>query len=95
VTGVVEIRRTAHDIRHRDALIRHVRWFSIFWIVAVLAIIGASGVESLHFDLPSAVLVALVTTTTANVLGLAFIILRGMFGQKAPDHIPGSEEPRD
>lgn len=90
VAGIVETRRTAQDIRHRKKLIRHVRTFTVWWIGIVLALVTASGIDGLGFDLPTEAVVALVTTTTANVLGLAYIILRGMFDQDPPDHTPSS-----
>jgi len=89
VAGAVETRRTAQDIRHRRKLIKYVRTFAAVWILAVLVIVVLSAVD-IGFHVADQVLIALVTTTTANVLGLAYIVLRGMFDRPPPDHTPGA-----
>lgn len=47
------------------------------WLVLTLVVLVLTGLEITIYS--EGVLVALLATTTANVLGLAFIVLRGMF----------------
>lgn len=60
------------------------KWLAIWtavvvsvWLVAVLLILVFN--ERLNFCLNTTVLIALLGTTTLNVLGLSFIVLRGHF----------------
>lgn len=50
------------------------------WLGLVLFVFVLHGARLLRFE--SAEIVALLATTTANVLGLAFIVLRGFFGNR-------------
>ena len=50
------------------------------WLVVVLALIVLCGFKV--SELPSSVLNTLLATTTANILGLAYIVLKGMFPQE-------------
>lgn len=73
-------KRFAEDTIHRKGL--------IYWVKSVVA--GSLSLTFLilffnrawRLDISDTVMVALLTTTTANILGLAFIVLRGMFGSK-------------
>lgn len=50
------------------------------WLVLVLFVFILHGIRNLKFE--SSEIIALLATTTANVLGLAFIVLKGFFGDK-------------
>jgi hypothetical protein len=91
IAAAVETKRQVEEMGHRRDLIQRILVFSLVWLFVVLAIVMLSGFSAWDFDLDSNVLVALVTTTTANVLGLAFIILRGLFYKKDPDHTPSGD----
>lgn len=73
-------KRFAEDTAHRKGL--------IFWVKCVVtgSLILTFSILFLNrawcMDISDTVLVALLTTTTANILGLAFIVLRGMFNVK-------------
>ena len=71
--------RYAQDTRQRKSLARWVAWTSSLWLASVIAIITMCGLG--FFNLPQSVLNVLLATTTANVLGLAFIVLRSLFMQ--------------
>ena len=47
------------------------------WLIAILLIL----VFSAYLRLNDSVLIMLLGTTTANVLGLALIVLKGLFGK--------------
>jgi len=49
----------------------------VFWQIAVLAIVCYQGREV--FKLPQSVAIALITTTTANVIGLLVIVMKFIF----------------
>lgn len=73
---LLEAKRYSSDTFYRRWL---VRWTSIVvsvWLLAVLLILIFN---EQHIHLSSNVLMVLLGTTTLNVLGLSFIVLRGHF----------------
>lgn len=74
-----ERRRYAQDTQQRRYLAKWVVWTSSTWLGCVIIIIIMCGVK--WFTLPISVLNTLLATTTVNVLGLAFIVLRSLFKQ--------------
>jgi hypothetical protein len=85
LAGIVQLRRLAQDTRQRKTLTGRVTSFAAMWILAVLVIVVLVGATSFH--LPEAVLVTLLGTTTANVLGLTVIVLKGMYDREPPDFV--------
>ena len=49
------------------------------WLLCVLAVIFLQGFNTHQFHLSDSVLVTLIPTTTANVLGLVFIVAKYLF----------------
>jgi hypothetical protein len=78
-----DARRTRESI---EGLLRFIDEDLALWILAVLAIVFLSALWD-AFEVSDQVLVVLLSTTTANVLGLAVIVLKGMFGTPPPDHL--------
>ncbi len=76
-------KRYAEDTGHRKGLISWVKWNVSFSLILTFSILFLNNAFKLQIS--DTVLVALLTTTTANILGLAFIVLRGMFNIKE-DH---------
>ena len=72
-----ERKRYAQDTRYRKLLALWVMWVVSIWLGAVLVVITLTGCKVLEYT--PTVLVTLLATTTINVLGLAFIVLRGLF----------------
>lgn len=68
--------RFEKDTRWRCRLSWWVIAVDSVWLAAVLCILTLNG-DYLHLN--DAVLITLLATTTANVLGLAFIVLKGLF----------------
>lgn len=70
--------RYYHDTIHRKHLICWVMWIIPIWLIAVLFITA--------FALPNrvsdTVKTTLLVTTTANVIGLALVVLKGMFSKE-------------
>ena len=67
--------RYYHDTIHRKHLICWVMWIIPIWLVAVLAIVAFMDVSRVSDTVKTTLLV----TTTANVIGLALVVLKGVF----------------
>lgn len=63
------------DTGHREKLVAWIRWLIPIYLLLMFAALGFGS----FLSIPPSVLVALLCTTTANVLGLAAIVLRGLF----------------
>lgn len=71
--------RFMQDTKHRSDLIMFTKFIVKLWIVSVITILLFSGCEVINFRLDNSVLCTLLGTTTMNVIGLAYIILKGLF----------------
>jgi hypothetical protein len=69
-------RRYALDTKLRVGLARWIQWLISIWLLLVMAVLVLS---MFCGRIESSVLIALLTTTTVNILGLPFIILKGLF----------------
>lgn len=72
--------RFTQDTRFRKYLAVWVMWIVPCWLVLVIAILFFCGFQKMSLD--SKVLIALLATTTVNVLGLAYIVLKGIFPEE-------------
>lgn len=70
-------RRYKKDTILRKSLAVWVKWTVSLWLLGVFVIILVNSFRKLN--LSDGVLIALLTTTTINILGLAAIVLRGLF----------------
>lgn len=74
-----ETNRYARDTELRIELTHWIRWLIPAWLASVVAVL----ILSMFFGgLDSSVLIALLTTTTVNILGLPYIVLKGLFDKK-------------
>lgn len=69
--------RFGQDTKHRKWLVLWMMIIVSFWLVIVLIITMFN--KLWHFDIGREVMITLLATTTINVLGLANIILNGLF----------------
>lgn len=69
--------RYGQDTKYRSHLAIWVMWIVPGWLASVVVILGLCGFRVM--ELNTEVLIALLATTTANVLGLAYIVLKGIF----------------
>lgn len=69
-------KRYGQDTLHRRHLIVWVMVIIPAWLVAVLLIVAFAA------EVSDMVKTTLLVTTTANVIGLALVVLRGMFGEE-------------
>lgn len=70
-------KRFESDTQKRDTLSTWAAVLVSFWLISVLLILVGN---TNTYKLESNVLIALLATTTLNVLGLMFIVLKGLFG---------------
>ena len=66
------------DTEYRKKFSEWVIYIIPIWLGLVLLVFILHGLRILRFE--SSEIIALLATTTANVLGLAFIVLKGFFG---------------
>ena len=76
----LEDQRYEQDTKWRDYLAWWVIGVTSGWMLIILFILVIKGFCS-TFDLEKEVLITLLATTTANVLGLPLIVLRGIFSE--------------
>ena len=72
--------RFSQNTRFRKHLAVWVMYIVPIWLFVVIVVLVLSGANVLHFD--SNVLITLLATTTVNVLGLAYIVLKGIFPEE-------------
>ena len=75
-----EAKRYIQDTEERKLLSHWVIWVVSLWLSAVLFVVMFNNL--LCFNLNNSVLITLLATTTVNILGLAYIVLQGLFGNK-------------
>jgi hypothetical protein len=63
----------------RQSVARAVYWFMVTWSLAVLALIILAGFKLRGFDLAPTVLAALIGSTTASVIGMVALLVKGLF----------------
>lgn len=72
--------RYSQDTKYRKHLTQWVMHIVPIWLLGVFFVVCMCA--SKKWELTDISFSALLTTTTANILGLAYIVLRGMFPQK-------------
>ena len=72
-----KIERYKADTKHRENLINWTKKIVSLWLIFVCFLLILN--NFLNVKLDSSVLITLLGTTTLNILGLPFIILRGLF----------------
>lgn len=74
-----EVYRFKQDTAHRKTLVKWMMWVVSLWLGIVLGIVIANRWLLIEKE----IIITLLATTTINVLGLANIILRGMFPKRS------------
>jgi hypothetical protein len=75
----LENRATALDTGHRDRWARRLFPLCAGWLLAVVAVLTFQGFNLWGFHLDNSVLIAFIGTTTADVLGLGYIVVNYLF----------------
>lgn len=73
-------KRYSQNTKYRKYFSLWVMCIVPLWLLAVLVLLVLCGCGVLH--LSDATLTTLLATTTVNILGLAYIVLKGMFPQE-------------
>ncbi len=74
------IRGTEQDIDERKKYANRVFWLICFWLAAVFLLLIAEGLGSiLRFNLGERVTLAVIGSTTINVLGIFYIVAHYLF----------------
>ena len=72
-----QVKNIIADRDHRRNLVHWVEWVVSLWLIGVLCVVVLCGASLLSLD--KIVLDVLLATTTVNILGLAHIVLKGLF----------------
>lgn len=72
-----QLKNSIADRLHREGLVRWVKWNVSLWLFATIFVVSFCGFGLM--ELYASILIALLTTTTVNILGLAYIVLKGFF----------------
>lgn len=73
----LQIQHIESSIERRKAYSRWILWLTVVWLFLVLATVAASGVR--WIELSDTVLTALIGSTTADVIGLLYIVVKHVF----------------
>jgi hypothetical protein len=67
------------DAGHRDEWARKLFPLCAGWLIAVVVVMGLEGFHLWGFHLDNSVVIAFIGTTTADVLGLGYIVVNYLF----------------
>jgi hypothetical protein len=73
------------DIQERKKYARLFFYLSCAWLVAIVAIILLQGCRPFSFKLSDSIVLAMIGSTTANVLGILFIVAKYLFPNRGRD----------
>lgn len=82
------LRGLEQDIDERKKYANRIFVLVAIWLAVVVVVLVADGIrwpwmaQYIGFDLPEAVLMALITTTTGGVVGILLIVARYLFPQR-------------
>ena len=82
------VRGLKQDIDERKKYANRIFWLVVTWLAVVVVVLVVDGIrwpwaaQYVGFDLPEAVLMALITTTTGGVVGVLLIVARYLFPQR-------------
>jgi hypothetical protein len=80
-----EISRNQDEHELRKKYLLYVFLFVVIFVVLVLVLVSIAGCKCIPFYLSDAVLITLLTTTTANVIGILFIAFNWLFPSRKKD----------
>jgi hypothetical protein len=72
------------DMGHRDKWAKRLFPFCAGWLIAVVLMMVLQGFQLWGFRLDNSVLIAFIGTTTADVLGLGYIVVNYLFPKAPP-----------
>jgi hypothetical protein len=72
----------------------HSPWLIVCWLVAAEGIVVLAGFSACGFALSEKVLIVLITSTTANVLGLFYVVAKWLYPSPSEKDIK-TKKPED
>lgn len=67
----------------REPMVKFLSWLSLCWLIGCAVLLLLQGFnEFTHFNLSPSILIAAVTTTTANVLAMLVVVVKFIFPDK-------------
>ena len=69
------------NIKERKKYAAYIFWLVAGWLASMVTIVIFQGFKFRDFELPTSILMALVTTTTAGILGTLTIVARYLFSR--------------
>lgn len=76
------LREHEQDINLRKDFASKIFWLVICWLVAMLAILVLEGFKIGDFSLSNSVVLALIGSSTLNILGLLYVVTHYLFPKK-------------
>lgn len=67
------------NIKERKKYAGHIFWLIVGWLVLLFVVLGLQGFKYCEFELSENVLLALITGTTVNILGIFVIVVNYLF----------------
>jgi hypothetical protein len=67
------------DIDLRREFAGKIYWLVIIWVLAILAIVVLQGFRICNFELSNSVLLALIGSSTLNIVGLLYVVTHYLF----------------
>ncbi|MCX8519522.1 MAG: hypothetical protein ORN21_05260 [Methylophilaceae bacterium] len=77
--AIQELEESKEIRKMRIAYASKIFWLILFWLIIVMSSVLLSGSHLRGFTLSDSVLIAFMTTTTVNVLGLFYIVAKWLF----------------
>lgn len=78
----LELQEHEQNINLRKEFARKIFWLVICWLVSMLAILMLEGFKISDFSLSNSVMLALVGSSTLNILGLLYVVTHYLFPKK-------------
>jgi hypothetical protein len=78
----IRLKGLSHDLDARKTWGERVFWLLVAWLIVVLIGFVFQGFGLGGFHVSDSVLIALISTTTANVLGLGYIVANYLFPKR-------------
>lgn len=75
----LELESAGVNIVQRVKYAKHIFKLTVIWLLLVVVLLGFQGLHAFSFCLSDGVLIALISSTTVNVIGLLVIVIRYLF----------------
>ena len=77
-----EIESFKQDVKHRAEYAPKIYWLVVVWVIGIFALIILQGFHIYSFNLSDSVLIAAISGTTLNILGIFAIVAKYIFRKR-------------